>query len=134
MPLKSETLLLCFSSRPGVRLWLLTSVGFLGVGIKLGVVGVVGNGAGVPKGGMFPGAFADDEGRRFCPSLHAAAFALADQPQVASNLRKAARRSKECQRLLGSKQELRPAADSYALKDLRRVKPQQAKDLRSEAG
>src|SRR6266850_5477254 len=103
MPLKTETLLLCFSSRPGVRVRLLTSVGFLGVGIKLGVIGVVGNSAGVPKSGMFPGAFADDEGRCLCPSLHAAAFALADQPQITSDLRKAASRSKECKRLLSYK-------------------------------
>src|SRR5262245_22636263 len=111
MPLKSETLLLCFSSRPGVRVRLLVSIGLLGVGIELGVISVMGYGSGIPEGGMFPGALADDEGRCLCPRLHAAAVALADQPDVALNLRKSARRSKQCQCLLSSKQELRPAAD-----------------------
>jgi len=99
LPLKGETVLFGLDACPCVAVRFFPAVSAFGVDIKLGVIGVVGDGPGVPDDGMAPGRLADDEGRSFRPSFHAAAPPLANDSNVIPRRSEQRTHSKKLQRL-----------------------------------
>ena len=85
LALKPKTLRFRLDSRPRIGDRLGPVALTFRIEIKLGMIGVVGDGARVPEGGMLPGPFADDESRFFPPGLHAAAPALPNDADVAAD-------------------------------------------------
>ena len=80
--LKGETTLLGFDARPGVIVRFFPVVSAFGVAVKLSMIGVVSDGAGVPDNGMSPSCFAHRERGFDRPRFHPAAPPLADNGDV----------------------------------------------------
>ena len=99
LPLKGETDLFRVRTRPRIVVRLFPAVSAFGVAVKFGVVGVVGDGAGVPDGGMPPGRRADSERGFRGPRFHTASATLADDLKVIPRRSEQRARLKKLQRL-----------------------------------
>ena len=83
--LKGETAFLGFDARPSVIVRFFPVVSAFGVAVKLSMIGVVSDGAGVPDDGMVPGRFAHCERGFLRPRFHTAAPPLANDMNVITN-------------------------------------------------
>ncbi len=80
--LKRQAFFFGVRSSPALRVGLFAALDVRSRVVELGVIGVVGDGSGVPQRRMLPGRCSYDEGGLIGPRPHAAALPLADDFEV----------------------------------------------------
>src|SRR6266545_7201153 len=119
LTLKGQTFFLGFGPAPIVGVRFFAAIFIFRGEVKLGMPGVVGDGAGVPKRGMLPSRRADEEGGHLRPGFHAASSRLADHAEMALYDFELRERLEQCQSGLRAKQKLAAAGDFNPVHDLR---------------
>jgi hypothetical protein len=84
------------------------------VEVEFGVIGIVGDGAGVPERGVLPGRLPDRKRRRCEPSFHAAPFGLAYDGEMRTNQSELRKRLEQRQSVFRSEQKLAIAGNFNA--------------------
>src|SRR5262245_6855001 len=131
LALKLQTFFFRFNSGPVVRFRLGAMTIIFRVEVKLGVVGIMGDGAGVPQRRMPPGRSADDESRLGLPCLHAAPASLPDYRDIFLDDGKFWQRPQQGERLSCARDEFTSTANFYGAYCLR---GKATEEHRSDAG
>ncbi len=102
LALKRQAGFLCRRTGPGIGMGFHRRMGKFHVPVEFGMIGIVGDRAGVPRRRMVPRRRADGESRRLCPGSHAASLTLAYQAEMGADERELRQWLQERERLLSA--------------------------------